>query len=120
MEMSEAVEIVRKLADGLHPETGQALGSDCLYQDAQIVRALHCAVRALELQHARERTRRSLPRNAGKPWSDQEDAQLQEELRRGISLQEIAAAHSRRVGSVVARLVRLRKNSIGMRMPGSA
>lgn len=120
MEIHEALEIVRKLADGLHPETGQVLQNDCLYQNPQAVRALHCAVHALELQQARERARRSLPANAGKPWTDQEDAQLHAELRRGTSLQEIATAHNRRVGSVVARLVRLRKSSANSGLPRSA
>ena len=31
MEIREALTIVRKLADGVHPETGEVLQSDCLY-----------------------------------------------------------------------------------------
>ena len=44
MELQEAIEIVRKLADGLHPETGQSLPGDCLFQHPQAVRALQHAV----------------------------------------------------------------------------
>jgi hypothetical protein len=120
MEIQEALEIIRRLADGLHPENGDALADDCLYQNPKAVRALHCAVRALELQQAREHARKSLPPNAGKPWSEHEDRQLHEELRRGMSLQEIAKTHSRRVGSVVARLVRLRKSSADAPLPRTA
>jgi len=111
MEIQQALEIIRRLADGLHPETGQAVAGDFLYQHPQAVRALNRAVQALEFQQARERTRNSLPANAGKPWSNAEDAQLCEELRRGVNFQEIARAHGRTAGSIVARLIRLGKIS---------
>lgn len=107
MEIHEALEIVRRLADGLHPETGQAVTSDSLYQHPQAARALNRAVQALEFQQARERTRNSLPANAGKPWSNAEDVQICEELRRGVNFQEIARIHGRTAGSIVARLIRL-------------
>jgi len=110
MELDQALEIVRKLADGLHPETGQAVSCDSLYQHPQAVRALNRAVLALEFQQARER-RRTLPANAGKPWSNAEDTQICEELRRGINFQEIARTHGRTAGSIVARLIRLGKIS---------
>jgi hypothetical protein len=106
MEIQEALEIVRRLADGVHPETGQALTGDSPYQEAQVVRALNRAVLALEFQQARER-RNPLPANAGKPWSNSEDAQICEELRRGVNFQEIARTHGRTLGSIVARLIRL-------------
>jgi hypothetical protein len=109
MELQEAMEIVRKLADGLHPETGQSLPNESLYQNPQVVRALQHAVDALEIQDHKRRTRNSLPPNAGKPWIEEEDARLSEELRRGTSLQEIAISHNRRVGSIVARIMRLRQ-----------
>jgi hypothetical protein len=111
MELQEAIEIVRKLADGLHPETGQSLPDDSLYQHPQAVRALQHAVDALEIQDQKRRTRNSLPPNAGKPWIEEEDARLSEELRRGTSLQEIAVSHNRRVGSIVARIMRLRQKA---------
>jgi len=107
MEINEALEIVRRLADGLHPETGQAVKSDSLYQHPQAARALNRAVQALEFQQARERTRNSLPANAGKQWSNAEDTQICEELRRGVNFQEIATIHGRTAGSIVARLIRL-------------
>src|SRR5258708_1605431 len=105
MELEEAIEIVRKLADGLHPATAQSLPDDSLYQHPQAVRALQHAVDALEIQDQKRRTRNSLPPNAGKPWNEEEDARLSEELRRGTSLQDIAVSHNRRVGSIVARIM---------------
>ena len=107
MEIREALDIVRKLGNGVHPDTGEAVPSDSPYQNPQALRALHCAIAALEFQQERERTRRFLPANAGKPWSDEEDAQVCDEVKQGIGFHEIAKIHSRTVGSIVARLVRL-------------
>ena len=109
MEIEQALAVIRRLADGLHPDTADPFERDSPYQLPQVIRALHRAVLALEFQQEKEHTRRALPANAGKPWSDEEDTRLLDELRHGISLQSIAISHSRRVGSIVARLVHLRK-----------
>lgn len=111
MELQEALEIVRKLANGVHPETGASLEGNSPFQSPQTVRALNRAVGALEFQQERERARHSLPANAGKSWSSNEDAEICDELRRGINFQEIARGHGRTVGSIVARLIRLGKIS---------
>lgn len=108
MEISEALEVVRRLADGLHPDTTEPLNNDSVFQLPRTVRALHRAVVALEFQQRKERPRRLTPLNAGKPWSDEEDARLALELRKGIALDEIARIHNRRMGSVVARLMRIK------------
>jgi hypothetical protein len=120
MEIHEALAIVRKLADGMHPESGTVLPGDCLYQHPQAVRALHRAAAALEFQDERERAKRFLPKNAGKSWSSQEDAQICDELRRGTSFDQIAYLHGRTAGSIVARLVRLGKISAGQPMRKTA
>src|SRR5438045_5050915 len=95
MEIREALTIVRKLADGVHPETGEVLQEDCLYNHPHAVRALHRAIGALEFQDERERAKRFLPGNAGKAWSNQEDAQICEELRRGMTFEQITQIHTR-------------------------
>lgn len=56
METRGALTIVRKLADGVHPETGEVLRADCLYNHPQAVRALYCAIGALEFQDYRRST----------------------------------------------------------------
>jgi hypothetical protein len=60
-----------------------------------------------EFQQERERARRFLPSNAGKPWSNQEEAEVCDEIRRGLGFTDIAKKHNRTVSSTVARLVRL-------------
>jgi hypothetical protein len=113
MEIQEALAVIRKLADGVHPETGAILSPDNLYQHPQAVRAMHRAMGALEFQAERERAKNFLPKNAGKAWSHQEDAQICDEIRRGFSFEKIAQMHDRTNGSIVARLVRLGKISAG-------
>ena len=113
MEIEEALAVIRKLADGVHPETGATLPADNLYQHPQAVRAMHRAMGALEFQAERERARKFLPKNAGKAWSHQEDAEICDEIRRGISFERIAQIHNRTNGSIIARLVRLGKISAG-------
>ena len=117
MEIQEALEIIRRLADGLHPENGEPLVGDSPYQQPRAVRALNRAVQALEFQQQRESTRRSLPANAGKAWSNEEDAQICGELRSGINFQDIARLHNRTAGSIVARLIRLGKISADPNRP---
>lgn len=113
MEIQEAIAVIRKLADGVHPETGAALPGDCLYHHPQAVRALHRAMGALEFQEERERVKKFLPKNAGKAWSNQGDGQICDELRRGMSFEQIAQLHRRTNGSIISRLVRLGKISAG-------
>jgi hypothetical protein len=109
MEIQEALRVMRALADGVNPGTGEALTADALYQNPPVVRAFHRAVSALEYLQERERCKKTPPANAGKSWSRAEDQQVCEELRRGIDFQQIAKAHNRTIGSIVARLVKLGK-----------
>ena len=79
MEIQEALQIVRKLADGIHPETGKVLQTDLPVSAAAGSPRLHRAAGALEFQDERERAKKFLPANAGKSWSNQEDAQICDE-----------------------------------------
>ena len=110
MDIQEALKIVKALADGVNPETGEVMPADSIYQRPQTIRALQRAVAGLEYVEQRERERqRKLPLNAGKCWSRAEDAQICDELRRGIDFHVISKTHNRTVGSIVARLVKLGK-----------
>lgn len=111
MDLQRALEIIGKLADGCHPASGETLPEDSIFQDPQTIRALHRAVQALENESRKQHARKSLPRNAGKPWNEEEEMRLKEELRSGLSLEEIAATHDRRLGSIVARLLRIRNHA---------
>jgi len=60
----------------------------------------------LVAQQEREKKR---PKNAGKSWSHEEDAQICEELRQGLDFNQIANDHNRSVAAILARLVKLGK-----------
>jgi hypothetical protein len=104
MELQEALNIMRALAGGINPETGQAMEAESLCRKPQIVKALNRALGALVQLEQRERSR---PGNAGKYWSREEDKQVCAEVRKGIDFHEIAKSHNRSVPSIVARLVKL-------------
>lgn len=106
MEIPDAIKIIRSLADGIHPFASSELPQDSPCRDAQCIIALNRAVGALTAQHEYEKNR---PTSAGKYWSKQEEAIICEELRNGITLEEIARKHDRTVVSIAARLLKLGK-----------
>jgi len=106
METQEAIKFVRALADGLHPETGQPLPEDSVCRTHEAIKALNRSLAALTAQQQREQNR---PMNAGRYWSQPEDAQVCEEVRKGMDFTEIAKTHNRTVPAIVARLVKLGK-----------
>jgi len=106
MDNQEAIKITRALASGLDPENGAPLEDNTLCRRPQVVKALNRALGALVQLEQREREK---PPNAGRYWSRAEVAQLCEEIRKSTDFHQIAKAHNRTVGSIVARLVKLGK-----------
>lgn len=113
MEASKAKEILRSLADGRDPATGQQFPPDSPYQQADTVRALFMALEALERGSGRQREPRA-PRQidpnkpkVGAAWSSEEEQQLRDEFAAHKPFSEIAAAHGRTQGAITARLVKL-------------
>ena len=49
MHAGDAITILRALADGIDPYTGERLPNESPYQRLQTVRALYAAIKALEL-----------------------------------------------------------------------
>lgn len=106
MNPSEALTVVRSLANGVDPGTGEAFGADSVYQRADIVRALFVAANALERSERFSRRRDDLPAKAGQPWTEDEDRKLLASFDAGRGLQELAAAHERTQTGIRARLVK--------------
>jgi len=106
MEIEQAIKIIRALANGVHPESGVALEEASICRTPDAIKALNRALAALVAQEQREKKR---PRNAGKNWSHEEDAQICEELRQGTDFNQIAQTHNRSLAAILARLVKLGK-----------
>jgi hypothetical protein len=111
VDVDRALEIVRCLADGVDPHTGEILPNDSPYQHPDAIRALYKAIEAMA--RARERADRSAarvassPRAAGTPWSGDEDENLRREFAENKSVAQIAASHGRTQGAIASRLLRL-------------
>ncbi|MGA8493262.1 MAG: hypothetical protein WB711_22765 [Terriglobales bacterium] len=106
MDIQEAIKVIRALADGMHPETRDALKVDSIFQNPQVVMALNRALAALVAEEQRELKK---PASAGQYWSRAEDKQVCEELRKGMNFEDIAKTHNRSVPSIIVRLVKLGK-----------
>ena len=76
----QALPILRALADGVDPHTGEVFPAGSAYQHVDTVRALFVAIAALEASEGKPKPakRADLPPQAGKPWTDEEDAHLRE------------------------------------------
>jgi hypothetical protein len=111
MDLTAARRIIEALADGVDPRTGEVLPSGSPIDCTGVVRALHVALAAIDaLVRKRERTS-ALPDNAGKPWRDEDDAELTEMFDSGQPVVIIARSFQRTRGSIASRLVRLGKVS---------
>jgi hypothetical protein len=106
MDAGHALALVRSLANGVDPESGEVFPPESAYQRPQVVRALYEAATALERIERFERRKSQLPQKTGEPWSEDEDRKLLAAFDAGRALQELAAAHGRTMGAVRARLLK--------------
>ncbi len=106
MDSAQALAVVRSLANGVDPESGEVFPPESAYQRPQVVRALFEAATALERAGRFERPKAQMPAKTGEPWSEDEDRRLLAAFDAGRRLQELAAAHERTTGGVRARLIR--------------
>lgn len=111
MELQIARQIIDTLAQGIHPVTGEAMPEDSPYNAPPVIRALHAVSRALEEPpaDAPRSTRRSIPPNAGKAWSAQEDAALETAFDAGIDVKQVAQELGRTRFAVEQRLIKIGK-----------
>lgn len=109
MDIIRAKEIVQMLADGEDPSTGEVLVDDSVYNKPEIIRALYTVLGALtEKEFVAANIMKQDPlRNAGKPWTEIEDAKLQDEFLSKIKISDIAKEHGRTYGAIESRLEHL-------------
>lgn len=107
MDIEQALEIIRTLAEGIDPSTGEEYPSTSPYQNPQTIRALSLAISALEREQNRLRRQRDLPANAGRPWSEDEVENLLKSFDTGKTIEELSTIHCRTTGAIRARLIRM-------------
>ena len=104
MHTAEALRILKHLADGRDPVSGDALPATSPYQHADVTRALFRAIEALERFDSREGRERALPDQAGEPWTAEEDKQLCDAYDTGTTVAQLAEIHHRTRGAIKSRL----------------
>ena len=106
MDAAQALAVVRSLANGVDPESGEVFPAESPYQRPLTVRALYEAAAALERIERFDRRKSQMPAKTGEPWSEDEDRKLLASFDAGRALQELATAHERTMGAVRARLLK--------------
>jgi len=106
MDNAQALAIVRSLANGIDPDSGEVFPTDSAYQRAPTVRALYHACEALETASQVQRRKSQLPAKTGEPWTEDEDRKLLSSFDAGHALGDLAVAHQRTQTGVRARLVK--------------
>ena len=106
MNQSQALEVVRSLANGVDPHTGEVFPAESPYQRAQTVRALFAAAEALEQRERAERRRETLPSKTGAPWTEDEDRALLAGFDAGRAVPELALEHQRTQHGIRTRLLK--------------
>ena len=115
MDITEARHIVKTLADGIDPESGEFFADSSPFNQPRVLRALYAV---LETQHPAKRQRMTLeerrqanldhgrPRNSGLPWTDQARDEIAELFKGGSPVSALAQHFERSKGSIVAELLR--------------
>lgn len=101
MDIVRAREIVKTLADGVDPTTGEVLPTESVYNSPEVIRALFAL---LEATSEKKKVERIPNRNAGKPWTNIEDDKLRDEFASKMRISDIAEEHGRSYGAVESRL----------------
>ena len=101
MDIIKARVIVRTLADGVDPTTGELLPADSVYNSPDVIRALFTL---LEAASEKKKVEQIPNRNAGKPWTEIEDDKLRDEFASKMKIADIAKEHGRTYGAIESRL----------------
>ncbi len=115
METIEVRSIVKTLAQGVDPNTGEVFPQGSPYNDPRIIRALFKVVdlawppgrSKLSLDEKRQRNiERGLPRNAGLPWSEDHREAVAEGFKNGKTIRELATSMERSLTAINSELIR--------------
>jgi hypothetical protein len=107
MELDRAREIVRALADGLDPLSGQRLPANSPCRQSDVVSAFRVALEAMDRKGSPPRPIERNLQNVGAGWTTEEEQRLRSAFQAGKTIAEIARSHGRGEGGITARLVRL-------------
>ena len=118
MDIIRAKEIIRTLADGVDPTTGEVLPAESVYNAPDVIRALFVVLEHINtpiVEHEvvgvlvgnsveQSLTVQDPLRNARKPWNTIEDEKLKDEFASKMKIADIALEHGRSNLSIESRL----------------
>lgn len=107
MQLQTALTILKQLADGADPSTGEIFPPDSRYQHPQTVRALFTAIDHLDKVQKRQARKRNLPARAGEKWTEEESEKLLTAYNSGTPIRDIAKTHQRTSGAIRSQLQKL-------------
>jgi len=115
MEIKEAAETVRVLADGVNPVTGEVLPAESPYNEPAVIRALFAVLGARTTvkrpsmtaeQKRKDNLDNGRPANAGLPWTEEMNAELESKYRGGASLDELRREFDRSRNAIASQLLK--------------
>lgn len=107
MDTNQALKVLRSLADGIDPQSGEALPQTSPFGQPAVIRALFRAIDSLEETARRKRAPGQGPENQGEPWSREMDTRLLKEYDSGRTIPELAERFGRTKGGIESRLRKL-------------
>ena len=107
MDIERAKELLKSLAEGVDPLTGEVLPEDHVCNQPELIRALYCVLGKLDEPKAKPK--KTQAENAGKPWTTEDDARLCQMFDAGATKRELCERFQRSEGAIESRLARLGK-----------
>ena len=115
MDPKKAIFLIETLANGIDPVSGEVLPDTSPYNNVEVVRALHFALKNIVLPKKAKKTvqekqnenlSKGLPKNYGLPWDDDSKKYAMEEFNAGTPVSVIAGALARKSSAVISLLAR--------------
>lgn len=106
MKLKQAREILKALADGTDPVTGEILSEEDSCNQPVVIRALHAVLDATSDTYKADDSR---PEKAGRKWTPADDKYLCQLFDEGCSAAELCRVFRRTRRGIAARLVHLGK-----------
>ena len=115
MELEKAKEIIKTLADGMDPSTGEALPPASPCNDPIVIRGLFTILESLRAarrpkktieERQQENIDAGRPKNVGLPWTDEMKVEVASRFRGGASVEDLSRSFERTRGSIVSELMK--------------
>ncbi len=115
MELNTAKEIVKILANGVNPATGEVLPQESPYNDPSVIRALFTVLGSIKAakkpkktveQKQQDNIDSGRPKNAGLSWTDELRTEVASKFHSGASIDELSEYFERTKGAIVSELMK--------------